>query len=340
MADKPAAPKKPSENGHELAFKIAGVVILFFIVFSALENGSVLGPTIRNIENSNPVALSDPKNANVGDLLSEQKFRLGEEVVNRSKTIIRSNPGGEILGFQNGSAKGKIVEGPIALFNKNWWRVDYKKAPDGWVQGDDLSTSKIIFGVINFLPNLYSNIKNILILLGIILLVLVIIFSGKRRNAVALKKQKREVTKPAFYKKKEEPMIIIQDDTGLPIPNLPIANSTDALGLKFDVPENKRWKNIEYLVATHNSNDWRQAIIEADVILDEMLDRMGYEGNSIGEKLKKVEPSDFLTLNFAWEAHKVRNRIAHAGSGFVMSKDEAERVIDMYRKVFDEFYYI
>ena len=103
---------------------------------------------------------------------------------------------------------------------------------------------------------------------------------------------------------------------------------------------NRRWKNVQSLVQSHNINDWKQAILESDIMLDEMLDKMGYHGDSIGDKLKQIEPSDFLTLNQAWEAHKVRNHIAHRGANYILSKDEAERVIKLYSEVFKEFYYI
>lgn len=109
---------------------------------------------------------------------------------------------------------------------------------------------------------------------------------------------------------------------------------------KGDPALTERWKNVMRHAESENQNDWRQAIIEADIILGEILDKMGYQGESIGEKLKRVEKADFTTLDFAWEAHKVRNVIAHEGSNFVLSQHEAKRVIGMYRKVFEEFFYI
>lgn len=102
----------------------------------------------------------------------------------------------------------------------------------------------------------------------------------------------------------------------------------------------KRWQNIETRLASHNESDWRLAIIECDIILDEMLTRMGYRGEGIGEKLKTVERSDFETIDQAWEAHKVRNRIAHDGPAYHMTSDEAKRVVGLYKKVFEEFYFI
>lgn len=101
-----------------------------------------------------------------------------------------------------------------------------------------------------------------------------------------------------------------------------------------------RWKHITELVESHNQNDWRQAIIEADIILGEILDKMGYQGDGIGEKLKRVERADFHTLDQAWEAHKIRNIIAHEGASYQMSQTEVRRVINLFREVLEEFFYI
>lgn len=103
---------------------------------------------------------------------------------------------------------------------------------------------------------------------------------------------------------------------------------------------NVRWERITNLITSENPNDWRQAIMEADVILDEMVTRLGYRGEGLGEKLKQVEESDFNTLNDAWEAHKVRNQIAHEGSDFILTHRETRRVVDLFEKVFREFEYI
>jgi len=102
---------------------------------------------------------------------------------------------------------------------------------------------------------------------------------------------------------------------------------------------NDKWAKVLTHVDSPNSNDWLLAIIEADIILAEILEQMGYQGETIGEKLKRVDKADFKTLDQAWEAHKVRNAIAHQGD-FVMSQREAKRVIGLYRQVFEEFYYI
>jgi hypothetical protein len=104
--------------------------------------------------------------------------------------------------------------------------------------------------------------------------------------------------------------------------------------------KNDKWDKIQKDIESINENDWRLAIIEADSILDEMVKQMGLKGEDLGERLKSVEPSDFDTLDDAWEAHKVRNRIAHDGSAYPLTQSEAKRIIGLYEKVFREFKYI
>lgn len=103
---------------------------------------------------------------------------------------------------------------------------------------------------------------------------------------------------------------------------------------------NQKWLRVETHINSANPSDWRLAIMEADIMLGDILTKMGYQGDSIGEQLKGVEPSDFLTLQDAWEAHKVRNQIAHQGSDFQLSERDAKRIVGLYKKVFSEFYYI
>ena len=88
--------------------------------------------------------------------------------------------------------------------------------------------------------------------------------------------------------------------------------------------------------ASESPNDWKLAIIEADIVLDEALKGKGHVGNSLGERLKSISGSQMETLNDAWEAHKVRNRIAHDGADFVLTKRMVDETINRYLRVFEE----
>src|SRR5581483_1031658 len=97
--------------------------------------------------------------------------------------------------------------------------------------------------------------------------------------------------------------------------------------------EHSRWNYITQLIESPQESDWRQAIIEADIMLDEVLTRNGYQGDTIGDKLKTANPARFRTLQNAWDAHRVRNDIAHAGSAFKLETHLAYRTIANYEAV-------
>ncbi len=104
--------------------------------------------------------------------------------------------------------------------------------------------------------------------------------------------------------------------------------------------ENTKWGRVLAHVSSDNPSDWRLAIMEADIILDELLTSLGYLGTSIGDKLKGARPEIFASLQDAWDAHKVRNQIAHRGSDFVLTKRIAQDTVAQYRRVFEEFNFI
>ena len=97
-----------------------------------------------------------------------------------------------------------------------------------------------------------------------------------------------------------------------------------------------RWQKIEDLSNGTTSSEWREAIIEADIMLDDALTRQGFVGDGVGEKLKDADPTQFKFIQDAWEAHKVRNQIAHEGSAFNLSETLMHRTIAQYKNVFGE----
>ncbi len=105
-------------------------------------------------------------------------------------------------------------------------------------------------------------------------------------------------------------------------------------------PTNLRWETVKAHINSTNPSDWRLAILEADLILEEVLRAMNLPGDTIGDMLKAIEPSDFPALQSAWEAHLVRNKIAHEGASFILTEHEARRVISLFELVFRDARYL
>lgn len=101
--------------------------------------------------------------------------------------------------------------------------------------------------------------------------------------------------------------------------------------------ENERWKNILKYMNSDNVSDRQFAVIEADVMLEELLQTLGLHGDSVGEMLKSADKNEFLMLEEAWEAHKARNAVVHAGANFQLNERETKRVVALFEKVFKEF---
>ena len=93
------------------------------------------------------------------------------------------------------------------------------------------------------------------------------------------------------------------------------------------------------LIGSDNPNDWKLAIIEADKVLEMVVNTFSVPGDNMGEKMKNIERGDFQTIDEAWQAHKMRNRIAHE-SNFHLSQRDARLAINSYEKVFQEFDFI
>lgn len=77
----------------------------------------------------------------------------------------------------------------------------------------------------------------------------------------------------------------------------------------------KRWSNQDRTFFAKNwqkilsEKDEKHKILDADKLLDAMLKKKGFTG-SLGDKLKN-NAKLFTDLNGLWEAHRLRNKLAH-----------------------------
>ena len=107
-----------------------------------------------------------------------------------------------------------------------------------------------------------------------------------------------------------------------------------------EVPLNSQWEHIIMLAGGPTESEWRRAIMEADIMMSNMLAARGYSGATVADQLRQANPIQFTTLDLAWKAHKVRNQIAHQGESLTLTERTARATIDLYRRVFEEFDYL
>lgn len=229
---------------------------------------------------------------------------IGSTVMNTTDAPVYDQNGNKI-GSHKAGDKGKITKGPIYINGEKYWYVDYENGTDGWVRESDIGATDPDNFIDKFVPGFFRifNYFRYFIYLISILFILGIIYLWNQIDKIRL------------------------NETKLIYPEV----TPEATKI------NPKWERILDLSESLNENDWRQAIIEADIMLAELLDKMQLPGESIGDKLKLIEKSDFNMIDNAWEAHKIRNNIAHEGLDYVLTQRETRWVIGLYKTVFEEF---
>lgn len=105
---------------------------------------------------------------------------------------------------------------------------------------------------------------------------------------------------------------------------------------EFKQEVQEKFDSIVAKMASEHPEDWKIAILEADHLIDEVLIWHGHRGKDMGERLKSITEREVESINELWQAHKLRNQIAH-NINIEISKKEAEKAIEIYRKVLKEF---
>ena len=98
-----------------------------------------------------------------------------------------------------------------------------------------------------------------------------------------------------------------------------------------------RWQTLLDKAISPDPKAWRAAVLEADVMLGEALEKIGYSGASTAERIRQVPEGAFVTLPNAWEAHRIRNFVSIRSSDFILTQREAFRVMKLYEQVLEEF---
>lgn len=98
----------------------------------------------------------------------------------------------------------------------------------------------------------------------------------------------------------------------------------------------RAWNQIVRKMKTKNVSNWKQSILEASRLLDEVLKSSGYRADTAEERFKQIQPEELSNLTQLQEANRLRNRVAQEPD-FVISYDDALAVLKVYKKSFQEF---
>lgn len=96
---------------------------------------------------------------------------------------------------------------------------------------------------------------------------------------------------------------------------------------------------VEKLERQPEPRDYKLAIIEADALVDTVLQERGYSGETMADRMRAIRPGDLATVGIEelWAAHKVRNDIAHNPQRIVSSR-EGQETLRRYKHVLEELH--
>ena len=98
---------------------------------------------------------------------------------------------------------------------------------------------------------------------------------------------------------------------------------------------NPRWKYVLTLIESPNESDWRVSIMEADSLLEESFKERGLVGDTMAELLEEAKLNGYPSIQNAWDAHLIRNKIAHEGLNYPLTQVEGRRIVKLYQNVFE-----
>lgn len=90
------------------------------------------------------------------------------------------------------------------------------------------------------------------------------------------------------------------------------------------------WLKIENNLSRDEPSSHILAVLNADKLLDRALRESHYQGQTMGDRLKSAQ-NKWSNTNEIWEAHKLRNRLAHE-TGVSVSYDEAKRALVGFKR--------
>jgi len=101
----------------------------------------------------------------------------------------------------------------------------------------------------------------------------------------------------------------------------------------WNIGAKTKWMKITNKLKKHREEDCKLALIEADSMLDEALEQLGYSGDNLEKKLKEIKEDMVSNISEVKEAHSIINNVKH-DPNYKISVNQADWVLDIYRKVF------
>lgn len=90
------------------------------------------------------------------------------------------------------------------------------------------------------------------------------------------------------------------------------------------------WLTIEQQLVKGEEASTHLVVLNADKLLDQALRQRGFKGDTMGQRMKSARDT-WSNANNVWNAHKLRNRIAHE-SDVKVGYDNARRALSAFKQ--------
>ena len=87
-----------------------------------------------------------------------------------------------------------------------------------------------------------------------------------------------------------------------------------------------KWQKVQRRLETANEAEYKLAIIEADGMLNDILLRMNFRGETLGDRLKTLTSTIIPNLDDVWKAHQTRNNVVH-DPDYRLTLQEAQKTL-------------
>ena len=97
----------------------------------------------------------------------------------------------------------------------------------------------------------------------------------------------------------------------------------------------KRWSKINKRIESGSKTEYKMAVIEADDALKDVLVKMKYEGDFLGDILKQVNIRVLPSVEEVKKAHEIRNKIIR-DPDYSLTQEQTKNILKIYHQAFRE----
>ena len=93
----------------------------------------------------------------------------------------------------------------------------------------------------------------------------------------------------------------------------------------------KNWEKILKRLEKGMESEIKLAVIEADDLLNDVLERMGYTGNNLGERLKQLDEATLPNIHEVLDIRRIKGNIVHDPT-YRLNLEQTRMILYVYKQ--------